>query len=86
MVDAFALTKGYGHLDKVPYIALMLYIYWKLFSYLFFNRMAISKEDGTSPYFEYTPTIRDRICVIGGFFIFLFLLLGVGFLAYKLKN
>ncbi len=63
LIDLFSFRSGYERLDQVPFFALLFFIYWKFFSYIFYVRMAISKKDGKSPYYEYTPTKRDIIVV-----------------------
>lgn len=68
LIDLFSLKSGNEYLDKAPFFSLMFFLYWKLFSYLFYVKMAISKEDGKSPYYEYTPTKRDIILVWAVFF------------------
>ncbi len=60
-INLFAFTEGYGHLDKVPFFIFFSTLFWWMLSYLFVKKMKISKKDGTSPYYEYTPTKRDKI-------------------------
>ncbi len=69
--DLFSLPELPQKVSNMIINICILISYWLLFHYILFRKMKIPKIDGSSPYYEFTPTRHERLLI----WIFIFLLI-----------
>ncbi|MCY4781201.1 hypothetical protein ORI89_16180 [Sphingobacterium sp. UT-1RO-CII-1] len=62
--NIFHIPNTSGQLTKYIFVFFLLFSIWKGLSYLLYKKMQISKVDGKSPLFEFTPTKKDNILTL----------------------
>lgn len=62
--NLFYIPNTSGNLTKYIFIFFLLFSIWKGLSYLLYKKLQISKVDGKSPLFDFTPTKKDNILTL----------------------
>ncbi|PVH24642.1 hypothetical protein DC487_14040 [Sphingobacterium corticibacter] len=61
--DLFSFPELPPRLSNLIFSICVLGSYWLLLYYILFKKLKISKKDGSSPYYEFNPTRKERLLI-----------------------
>jgi len=59
-----SLTKSSKILSRLTFSLFFIFLIWRLFSYVLFKKLLVSKIEGKSPYYDFNPTKKDKILTL----------------------